>query len=126
MLIVICVGQDLSKCTGTGFYTLENKTKPLVLKELKKLWDDLPWRQQGEFSPSNTLLLDDSPYKALRNPVRTAFAFVLLQIPLAATTSDACLLRSRTPPFSLAPIATRTTRTTHWVRTQIIILYYIS
>lgn len=83
----IFVGQDLSKCTGTGFYTLENKTKPLVLKELKKLWDDLPWRQQGEFSPSNTLLLDDSPYKALRNPVRTALAFVLLlQIPLAATT----------------------------------------
>ncbi|PWZ39817.1 hypothetical protein Zm00014a_022679 [Zea mays] len=63
---------DLSKCTGTGFYTLENKTKPLVLKELKKLWDDLPWRQQGEFSPSNTLLLDDSPYKALRNPPHTA------------------------------------------------------
>jgi len=44
-----------------------------VLKELKELWskeeaDGLPW-QQGEFSPSNTLLVDDSPYKALRNPV---------------------------------------------------------
>jgi hypothetical protein len=87
MLIVICVGQDLSKCTGTGFYTLENKTKPLVLKELKKLWDDLPWRQQGEFSPSNTLLLDDSPYKALRNPVRTALLpLFFFKIPLAATT----------------------------------------
>jgi len=55
-------------------YSLENKNKPLVLKELKKLWskeeaaDGLPW-QQEKFAPSNTLLLDDSPYKALRNPV---------------------------------------------------------
>jgi hypothetical protein len=46
--------------------------KPIVLKELRKLWNKeepgLPW-QEGEFSPSNTLLVDDSPYKALRNPV---------------------------------------------------------
>uniref|UniRef100_A0A0E0LG67 FCP1 homology domain-containing protein n=1 Tax=Oryza punctata TaxID=4537 RepID=A0A0E0LG67_ORYPU len=66
---------DLSKCTGTGFKTLENKNKPLVLKELKKLWNkedpDLPWEQE-EFSPSNTLLVDDSPYKALGNPPHTA------------------------------------------------------
>ncbi|CAD6236172.1 unnamed protein product [Miscanthus lutarioriparius] len=58
-----------------GLNTLENKVKLLVLKELKKLWDkeepDLPW-QQGEFSHSNTLLVDDSPYKALRNPPHTA------------------------------------------------------
>uniref|UniRef100_A0A0D9WUP1 FCP1 homology domain-containing protein n=1 Tax=Leersia perrieri TaxID=77586 RepID=A0A0D9WUP1_9ORYZ len=66
---------DLSKCTGTGCNTLGNKHKPLVLKELKKLWNkedpDLPW-EQGEFSPSNTLLVDDSPYKALANPPHTA------------------------------------------------------
>ncbi|BAS99740.1 Os07g0109300, partial [Oryza sativa Japonica Group] len=66
---------DMSKCTGTGFKTLENKNKPLVLKELKKLWNkedpDLPWEQE-EFSPSNTLLVDDSPYKALGNPPHTA------------------------------------------------------
>ncbi|CAL5092096.1 unnamed protein product [Urochloa decumbens] len=66
---------DASKCAATGHYTIENKNKPLVLKELKKLWNkeepDLPW-QQGEFSPSNTLLVDDSPYKALRNPPNTA------------------------------------------------------
>lgn len=66
---------DLSKCTATGCKTLENKNKPLVLKELKKLWNkeepDLPW-EQGEFSPSNTLLVDDSPYKAVRNPPHTA------------------------------------------------------
>ncbi|CAM0905184.1 unnamed protein product [Alopecurus aequalis] len=66
---------DVSKCTTTNCATLENNRKPLVLKELKKLWNkedrNLPW-EQGEFSPSNTLLVDDSPYKALRNPPYTA------------------------------------------------------
>ncbi|XP_051216488.1 uncharacterized protein [Lolium perenne] len=66
---------DASQCTTTNRGTLENRYKPLVLKELKKLWNkedpDLPW-EQGEFSPSNTLLVDDSPYKALRNPPHTA------------------------------------------------------
>ncbi|XP_008805156.2 uncharacterized protein LOC103718221 isoform X1 [Phoenix dactylifera] len=66
---------DESKCTHTGFKTIENKHKPLVLKELKKLWDkeeqDLPW-DKGRYSPSNTLLVDDSPYKALCNPPYTA------------------------------------------------------
>lgn len=66
---------DQSKCTHTGVRTIENHYKPLVLKELKKLWDkeesDLPW-EKGEFSPANTLLLDDSPYKALCNPPHTA------------------------------------------------------
>ncbi|KAM0843718.1 hypothetical protein ACQ4PT_057523 [Festuca glaucescens] len=66
---------DASQCTTTNCATLENNSKPLVLKELKKLWNkedpDLPW-EQGEFSPSNTLLVDDSPYKALRNPPHTA------------------------------------------------------
>ncbi|VAH82088.1 unnamed protein product [Triticum turgidum subsp. durum] len=63
------------KCTMTGRNTLENVHKPIVLKELKKLWNKeepgLPWKE-GEFSPSNTLLVDDSPYKALRNPPHTA------------------------------------------------------
>lgn len=66
---------DQSKCTKTGFSTLENRYKPLVLKELKKLWNkeepDLPW-EMGDYSPSNTLLVDDSPYKALCNPKHTA------------------------------------------------------
>ncbi|KAL6894111.1 hypothetical protein ACP4OV_008209 [Aristida adscensionis] len=66
---------DMSKCTFTGVKTLENMHKPLVLKELRKLWNkeepDLPW-EGGEYSPSNTLLVDDSPYKALRNPQHTA------------------------------------------------------
>nr|XP_010936460.1 uncharacterized protein LOC105056084 [Elaeis guineensis] len=66
---------DRSKCTITGFSTVENVEKPLVLKEMKKLWNkedpDLPW-ENGEYLPSNTLLVDDSPYKALCNPLHTA------------------------------------------------------
>ncbi|CAL4944459.1 unnamed protein product [Urochloa decumbens] len=66
---------DMSKCTFTGHKTLENRYKPLVLKELRKLWNkeepDLPW-EEGDYSASNTLLVDDSPYKALRNPPHTA------------------------------------------------------
>ncbi|KAK9154908.1 hypothetical protein Sjap_002388 [Stephania japonica] len=66
---------DQSHCTDTGVMTIENSCKPLMLKELQKLWDkhdpDLPW-ELGEYNQSNTLLLDDSPYKALRNPPHTA------------------------------------------------------
>ncbi|KAI9174547.1 hypothetical protein LWI28_018993 [Acer negundo] len=66
---------DAYHCSKTGLNTIENKDKPLVLKELKKLWDklepDLPW-EKGEYNETNTLLLDDSPYKALRNPAHTA------------------------------------------------------
>ena len=44
----------------------------MLLKELRKLWDkhepNLPW-EKGDYDESNTLLLDDSPYKALLNPV---------------------------------------------------------
>ncbi|KAL6880319.1 hypothetical protein ACP4OV_011884 [Aristida adscensionis] len=66
---------DASKCTDTQYNTPGFKRKPLVLKEMYKLWNkegaDLPW-DKGEYSPSNTLLIDDSPYKALRNPPYTA------------------------------------------------------
>lgn len=66
---------DQSHCTETGFNTLDNSDKPLLLKELKKLWDkqdpDLSW-DRGVYDASNTILLDDSPYKALRNPPYTA------------------------------------------------------
>ncbi|XP_010030887.2 probable C-terminal domain small phosphatase [Eucalyptus grandis] len=65
---------DQSHCTITKFTTIENRDKPLVLKELRKLWDklepNLPW-EKGVYNESNTLLLDDSPYKALRNPANT-------------------------------------------------------
>ncbi|XP_076924875.1 uncharacterized protein LOC143587480 [Bidens hawaiensis] len=66
---------DQFHCTKTGFNTIENSGKPLVLKELKKLWEkqdsNLPW-EKGVYNESNTIFLDDSPYKALRNPPHTA------------------------------------------------------
>ncbi|KAG4911730.1 hypothetical protein JHK82_052332 [Glycine max] len=66
---------DLSHCIETTFKTLENKHKSVVFKDLRKLWDkhdlDLPW-EKGYFNESNTLLLDDSPYKALFNPPNTS------------------------------------------------------
>lgn len=42
---------------------------------MRKLWGkqdpDLPW-VEGYYNESNTLLIDDSPYKALLNPQHTA------------------------------------------------------
>ncbi|CAH9090897.1 unnamed protein product [Cuscuta europaea] len=65
---------DMSHATPTKFKTLENKDKPLVCKDLRKIWDTLypglPWKK-GDYDESNTLLLDDSPYKALLNPAHT-------------------------------------------------------
>lgn len=66
---------DQSHCTDTGFPVVGNRSKPIILKKLKKLWEkfepDLPW-ERGEYDESNTLLLDDSPHKALCNPPNTA------------------------------------------------------
>lgn len=66
---------DASYCTTTKFNTRENRNKPMVFKELSKLWDKyergLPW-EKGQYNESNTLLLDDTPYKALLNPPHTA------------------------------------------------------
>uniref|UniRef100_A0A7N0VCW7 FCP1 homology domain-containing protein n=2 Tax=Kalanchoe fedtschenkoi TaxID=63787 RepID=A0A7N0VCW7_KALFE len=66
---------DRSHCTITRFPTVENSDKPLVLKELKKIWEKhqshIAWEKE-KYNQSNTLLLDDSPYKALRNPADTA------------------------------------------------------
>ncbi|KAK4257262.1 hypothetical protein QN277_006875 [Acacia crassicarpa] len=71
--LLFCWNQ--SHCTMTNFSTVENRDKPLVLKELRKLWEKLepglPW-EKGELNESNTLLLDDSPHKALVNPANTA------------------------------------------------------
>lgn len=62
-------------CTDTGFRHPDNKYKPVFLKELSRLWEstepDLPWTK-GDYGPSNTLLIDDSPYKAISNPGCTA------------------------------------------------------
>lgn len=64
--------QNQCQCTRTNFKTIDNEDKPLLLKELRKVWEklgpDLRFNK-GEYDASNTLLLDDSPYKALCNPV---------------------------------------------------------
>lgn len=81
--IVMYLLQNQSHCTRTGFKTIENRDKPLFLKELSKLWKNnntkFPWKV-GDYDKSNTLLLDDSPYKALQNPVSShnLLALVLL------------------------------------------------
>ncbi|XP_050380371.1 uncharacterized protein LOC126797713 [Argentina anserina] len=55
---------DQHQCTDSGFKSLEKKMKPLFFKDLKKVWDQF----KGKFSASDTLLIDDQPYKALLNP----------------------------------------------------------
>ncbi|XP_062167688.1 uncharacterized protein LOC133873901 [Alnus glutinosa] len=58
---------DQGQCTDSGFKTLEKKDKPIFFKELKKIWDFYE-----HYSESNTLLIDDTPYKTLLNPPHTA------------------------------------------------------
>ncbi|XP_057739601.1 uncharacterized protein LOC130956573 [Arachis stenosperma] len=66
---------DASHCTGTNVRTMENKHKKVLFKDLRNVWEkrypNLPW-EKGYFNESNTLLLDDSPYKALLNPPHTS------------------------------------------------------
>ncbi|KAL5723238.1 hypothetical protein ACHQM5_006658 [Ranunculus cassubicifolius] len=73
---------DQSRCSEPGLTigqlgikTNEKKQKSLFLKELKKVWitsdAKFPWKN-GEYNESNTLLLDDTPYKAMFNPPNTA------------------------------------------------------
>ncbi|KAJ8553728.1 hypothetical protein K7X08_024406 [Anisodus acutangulus] len=66
---------DQSHCTDTGFPVVgKRRDRSIILKKLAKLWEkfepDLPW-ERGEYDESNTLLLDDSPHKALCNPPNT-------------------------------------------------------
>jgi hypothetical protein len=61
---------DQETCTDSGFKCLENKMKPVYLKELSKVWNFK--FAVGKFSKSNTLLIDNDPYKALLNPPNTA------------------------------------------------------
>lgn len=61
-------GQD--KCTHVGAMDpAKPKSKPILLKDLKKLWASPSFKR---FGPRNTLLLDDSPYKAAMNPTHCA------------------------------------------------------
>ncbi|VVA35580.1 PREDICTED: ubiquitin domain-containing [Prunus dulcis] len=80
-LLVLSLGgllchRDQVKCTDSGFKTLEKRDKPLFLKELKKVWEGKCSKTRssstGKYSSSNTLLMDNQPYKALLNPPHTA------------------------------------------------------
>ncbi|KAG7559282.1 HAD-like superfamily [Arabidopsis thaliana x Arabidopsis arenosa] len=63
---------DMSYCATTTVGSLENRHKYVVFKDLNRLWEKhdprLPWKM-GDYNETNTVLLDDSPYKALLNPV---------------------------------------------------------
>ncbi|KAG9136011.1 hypothetical protein Leryth_015864 [Lithospermum erythrorhizon] len=64
---------DQEHCTDSGFSSLENENKPIFLKELRKIWENVhrgvSWRK-GQYSSSNTLLICE-PTKALLNPPNT-------------------------------------------------------
>ncbi|XP_076929259.1 uncharacterized protein LOC143593539 [Bidens hawaiensis] len=65
---------DGCKCTDSGIGTLDVQYKNIVVKDLRKIWDeDGPGKSwvKGTFTESNTLLVDDSPYKGLLNPKYT-------------------------------------------------------
>ncbi|XP_076929178.1 uncharacterized protein LOC143593430 [Bidens hawaiensis] len=65
---------DGCKCTDSGVGTLDVQYKNVVVKDLRKIWDeDGPNNKwvKGTFNESNTLLVDDSPYKGLLNPKYT-------------------------------------------------------
>ncbi|CAE6073799.1 unnamed protein product [Arabidopsis arenosa] len=66
---------DMSYCATTTVGSLENRYKYVVFKDLNRLWEKhdprLPWKM-GDYNETNTVLLDDSPYKALLNPPYTA------------------------------------------------------
>ncbi|KAK7244982.1 hypothetical protein RIF29_39811 [Crotalaria pallida] len=61
---------DQDQCLDSGFFSLENKHKPLFFKELKKVWEKV--KKGGPYSASNSLLIDDKPYKAFLNAPNTA------------------------------------------------------
>ncbi|KAM5559612.1 hypothetical protein ABKV19_020996 [Rosa sericea] len=58
---------DQDHCTDSEPISMEDKEMPLFLKKLKDLWKYL----DGKYSESDTLLIDDQPYKALLNPPYT-------------------------------------------------------
>jgi hypothetical protein len=63
---------DQSHCTHAGEAHPDDisGTRRLMLKELSRLWSMGAWA--APFGPSNTLLVDDSPYKVVANPAHTA------------------------------------------------------
>ncbi|KAG7541424.1 HAD-like superfamily [Arabidopsis thaliana x Arabidopsis arenosa] len=65
---------DQNKCTTTKFKTQEKNDKPLFLKDLRTVWDQFGTCTscgKRKYDETNTLLVDDSPDKALCNPPHT-------------------------------------------------------
>ena len=61
-------GQD--QCRQTGLKHRHDRHKPVVLKELRRIWQDA---ELGRcFDHHNTLLIDDSAHKSCMNPAHTA------------------------------------------------------
>ncbi|KAL0740369.1 hypothetical protein Bca4012_081882 [Brassica carinata] len=57
---------DQKQSTDIGLKTLENSDKPMFFKDLSKVFQKFK-----DFSASNTILIDNEPYKALLNPDHT-------------------------------------------------------
>ncbi|KAJ0247835.1 FCP1 homology domain-containing protein [Hirschfeldia incana] len=65
---------DQRICITTNFKTLENTTKPIFLKDLRTVWNRFGTCLscgKRKYDETNTLLVDDSPDKALCNPPHT-------------------------------------------------------
>ncbi|CAI0408145.1 unnamed protein product [Linum tenue] len=64
---------DQEECTRTGFKCLDNKFKPIFLKDLNQLVESLS-AKGTKYLATESLLIDSDPYKSLVNPV----SFLLL------------------------------------------------
>jgi hypothetical protein len=68
------------------------------LKKLSKLWENidewLSWAK-GDYGPSNTLLIDDLPYKASSNPMHTG----IFPKPYKATNPKDNYLQEKLVPY---------------------------
>ncbi|EYU38606.1 hypothetical protein MIMGU_mgv1a011796mg [Erythranthe guttata] len=58
------------ECMESDYFCLHNNKKPLFLKKTKDLWEKKSLK--GQYSASNTLLIDDEPHTCLLNPPNTA------------------------------------------------------
>lgn len=63
-------GQE--KCSNVGVAPSATQARPMFLKELRRVWKLKKKTGLARFNESNTLLIDDSPYKAILNPEHTA------------------------------------------------------
>ncbi|CAN0863604.1 hypothetical protein LINGRAHAP2_LOCUS8739 [Linum grandiflorum] len=64
---------DQGHCTRTSLKCIENKYKPMFLKELHKVFEsEILNSEKQSYSAANTILIETDPYKALVNPPNTA------------------------------------------------------